>query len=111
MAIKMQPGRLRHRVAVQGAVDVADGSGGYKRERPVLMTLWAEVIGLAGREATVAGALTGITPYRVTLRWRNDLTTTHQLVFEGERLNIRSINDPDGRRQWLTLICDNESVE
>lgn len=111
MALNFQAGRLRHRVAVQGWTDTPDGAGGFVRARATVMTVWAEVMGMAGREAMMAGALNGVTPYRITIRWRDDITTSHQLLHEGERLNIRSINDPDGRRRWLTLICDNEGAE
>lgn len=111
MALNFSAGRLRHRIEVQRRTDVGDGAGGYTGQWATFLTLSAEVIGLAGREAMIAGALTGVTPYRITIRYRRDVSVQHQLIHEGRKLNIRSINDPDGLGRWLTLVCDNEGAE
>jgi SPP1 family predicted phage head-tail adaptor len=86
-------GRLRERVTIEAFAGVADGLGGQTDAWQRVATVWADVLPLAGREAMVAGAMTGIEPYRVELRRRAGLTPQHRLSWRGRQLNIRSVFD------------------
>lgn len=65
-----------------------------------------------GGEAVIAGRLQGVQPYVVTI-WQSD---SARLITPGWRLvdadnpirifNIRSLFDPDGRRQKLELLVE-----
>jgi SPP1 family predicted phage head-tail adaptor len=85
------------------------------RQRGIVATVAAEVLGLDGRESVMDQALQGISTYRVTIRWRSDVLEADQLrsagsCFRGRDVNIRSIVDPDGRREQLVILADTAST-
>lgn len=65
-----------------------------------------------GGESVIAGRLQGVQPYIVTIRSSNDtrqITPGWRLVDardEKRIFNIRSLADPDGKRQWLELLVE-----
>lgn len=99
-------GDLRERVALQVLSMADDGHGGQIEEWLPVMPLWARVLPTGGREVLEGGALVGISAWRVTIRHRPRLGVQHRFVWRGMELNIRSIADPDGKRQWLTAYCE-----
>lgn len=102
----LKAGALRHRVTIRRKNRTAKTGGGFDTAWADLVTVWAEVIGLNGREAVIAHALEGVSYYRVTFRWRTDITDADQLRYAAQDLNIRSISDPDGRREQLLILAD-----
>lgn len=65
-----------------------------------------------GGEAVVAGRLQGVQPYIVTMRQSSDtrrITTGWRLVDahnETRVFNVRTVADPDGKRQWLEMLVE-----
>ena len=108
MAIRA--GDLRHRVTIRRKTSVKKAGGGFDTSWNDLATVWAEVIGLDGREAVIGQALQGISTYRVRLRFGADVTDADQLRYGAIDLNIRSVSDPDGRREQLLILADTGSV-
>ena len=104
-------GRLRHRITIRRQTRTAKPKGGFETVWNDVADIWAEVIGLNGREAVIGQALQGISTFRVTIRWRTDLSDADQLRHGALDLNIRSITDPDGRREQLQIIADTGSVQ
>lgn len=107
--------RLRHRVIVQRGTEVEKPKGGYETTWAPVATLFAEVTGLNGRESVMDKVLQGISVYRIVIRWRGDLEESDQLhsagpCFRGRPVNIRSVVDPDGRREQLVIIADTAST-
>ena len=96
---------LRHRVSLLEPVESDDGAGGRTVTWNERDTVWAEVVPMRGDEREWAEALTAETGYRVTLRYRGDLTRDMRIGFDGGVLEIRSLADPDGRRRWLVCTC------
>jgi head-tail adaptor len=68
--------------------------------------------------------LEGISVFRIRIRWRSDMLASDQLQAADEAdpcfgfdadsklraVNIRSIVDPDGRREQLVIIADTASI-
>jgi head-tail adaptor len=124
----LRAGDLRHRLIVRRASEIPNGKGGYASDWSDIATVSAEVTGLDGptprpaaRETVVDHALKGIAVYQVRIRWRDDLRTSDQLRATGSSfgfdedgrkrdVNIRSINDPDGRREQLVIVADTTST-
>ncbi|HEX2594801.1 MAG TPA: phage head closure protein [Rhizomicrobium sp.] len=105
----LNPGDLNRRIEIRRQVPQDDGHGGFldgpATWQPVA-TVWAEVIGLSGRESVIQHTLQGITVYRIRIRYRTDISAADQVRYNGADLNIRSIIDPDGGRETLTIIAD-----
>jgi SPP1 family predicted phage head-tail adaptor len=108
-------GRLRERITIRRATETRNNRGGYTTSWADFVTIAAEVIGLDGRESLMDQVLQGISTYRVTIRWRADLLDSDQMrstgsCFGGRDVNIRSIVDPDRRREQLVIIADTAST-
>jgi SPP1 family predicted phage head-tail adaptor len=85
-------------------------TGGFDTVWEPVKTIRAEVIGLDGRESVMEKVLQGISVYRITIRWRSDVSAQNQLLYGQQTLNIRSAVDPDDRREQLVIIADTEST-
>lgn len=108
----LSPGRLRHRVTIRRGSKAKKSSGpGYDTTWGDVATIWAEVIGIAGREATIGQALQGISAYRITVRFGADVTEADQLRYGAIDLNIHSVTDPTGMREELLILADTGSAQ
>ena len=107
----LSPGRLRDRVEIRRATLTRVRGGGDEATWSSLATVWAEVIGINGRESMLAQAMQGVSAYKITIRYREDIDDADQLVHRSRELNIRSISDPDGRREQLLILADTGSVQ
>lgn len=102
-------GPLRERVTIERATRSADSSGGSVVSWAPLghaPTVWARVEPLSGGEALQAMRLEARITHRVTLRWRDDVSATMRLVWRARVLNIRAVTNPDERRRYLELLCE-----
>jgi SPP1 family predicted phage head-tail adaptor len=102
----IKAGDLRERVRLELLVDPDDGRGGQAESWALVTDLWASVLPTGGRETLEGGALTGVQGWRVRIRWRAGVSVRHRFVWRGRQLNIRSVEDPDGRRQELLAFCE-----
>lgn len=105
----MRAGDLRDRVTIQSPPATPDGFGGWTGEwSTVSAGVPARVEGLSGDEAIEAGALAGVTSYRVTMRRRQVLTRQRLLwrdpVGQPRLLEIRSAII-DRSRAWVVCLC------
>ena|SRR5436305_1212602 len=108
----LRAGELRHKVSIRRPTQVRNAKGGFDQTWPVVCEPWAKVEGIDGRESTMEHTLMGISVYRVTIRWRAGILQSDQLrLSDGTETNIRSVADPDGRRERLVIICDTASVQ
>lgn len=113
---------LRHRITIRRATEVKNSRGGYATDWSPVATVFAEVTGLDGRESVMDKVLQGISVFRLRIRWRADIKAADQLASVagncfgvdnsgvGREVNIRSIVDPDGRREQLVIIADTAST-
>lgn len=110
----MRASQLSRRVLIQSRVDVKDSAGGFAPTWTDVGRDWADVtpmIGGAGTSEMVVGdVIVAATMYKVTMRFRSDLTVMHRIVLldsqpENLPLNILSLIDPDGRRRELSMVC------
>ncbi len=96
-------GRLRERVTIEQPVRLPDGAGGADVTWKVLASVWAEVVALAGTEVAPGARDEARQAHRITIRFRDDVTTEMRLSWRGQALNIRGARDPDGKRRWLAI--------
>lgn len=119
---KLKAGDLRHRLIIRRATEASNGKGGWTTAWTDLATLSAEVTGLDGRESVMSEALQSVSVFRIRIRWRADIRSVDQLrsvsgacfgvdnAGQARDVNIRSISDPDGRREQLIIIADTAST-
>lgn len=98
-------GALRERVTIEQQVKADDEGGGYSISWTSHSTLWARVESPNGREALIGSQLSAAVSHVVTIRQRDDVRAEMRVMWRGRALNIRSVL-PDGRREFLRLICE-----
>ena len=101
----MRAGRLRHRLKLQEATETRDGHGGITRGWVTYSVRWASVEPLRGQELFAAQQINAEITHRVRLRYCDDLTASHRLVFGSRSLNILSILNPEERNRELEVMC------
>ncbi len=100
------PGRLRERVTIETPTRTPDGAGGAAVGWSVLATVAAEVISFKGATLVAGEREEAREPYRVVIRYRDDVTAEMRLRWRGRVLDISSRHDPDGQRRWLAIDCE-----
>lgn len=100
------PGLLRHRLALEAPVEIADGAGGVARSYSAVATLWAEVTPVSAALALEAERLGARITHRIGVRFSDDITTKHRFR-DGDRIfRIVSLRDRDGRKRFLTIEAE-----
>lgn len=100
-----QIGQLNTRVTIQQPTFVADSHGGRSVTWHALVTVWAKVAPITGREALLAQQMTAVLSTTVTIWFRDDITATQRVVVGTRTLQIESYQDPTGRGSELLLLC------
>ncbi len=100
------PGRLRERVTIEAPQRAGDGAGGWTIAWSRVATVWADVISFKGTELAEADRLEAREPFRVVIHHRGDVKSDMRLTWRGRVLDIRGAFDPDGRRRWLAIDCE-----
>jgi SPP1 family predicted phage head-tail adaptor len=99
-------GVLRHRLAIELAVDAADGGGGTTRAWQPAGSAWAMIEPIDGDARVIAQAPAQMVTHRVTLRFRDDIDGGHRFV-EGARIfQVQAAFDPDGTRRRLVCLVE-----
>nr|DAF90429.1 MAG TPA: head tail adaptor [Myoviridae sp. ctdyF5] len=106
----MQAGRLRHRLTILNFTSTRDSTGQPVEEWEEGKTIWAEVLGISGREKLQSGAETAEATIRTWVRYRRDITAASRLKvltgpFAGEILNVTGPPVPDAQRTRLEVLC------
>lgn len=100
---------LRHRVAFDARQEVTDEYGNTQTDFAEQFVVAAKIQGKFGGEAVTAARLTGQQPVTIVVRqniWTKMITTSWRArdVRSGEEYAIRSIVDPDDKRQWFEIL-------
>lgn len=85
---------------------VSDSMGGQITEWVDDYEFYAEINPVKGSETTVADKLEAANYYLLWARWDPRLTESHRVVCDELTMNIRSISNYLGRRQWMDIRCE-----
>ncbi len=104
----IQVGELRERISIEAATTTADGAGGqtvtWAARYP--RGIWAKVQPVRGREEERLGRLATVETYLVFVRFGVVISTLDRIVWRGKTLNVRSAQDREGVREFLTCECE-----
>lgn len=104
-------GAMRERVTIQEKTTTADGQGGRATSWGTLATVWAAVVPLTMGEKLQAAAIGSTLAYRVSCRYRADVTPSMRLRWTPflsettKTLEIHGVTATDGGRQWMYMDC------
>lgn len=99
-------GDMRERVTLQSPLLEADGAGGADVSWDDGETIWAKVEELGGDERLTGERLAPRARLRLTIRHREGLNTAMRILWKTRPLDICAIRDPDGRKHFLILDCE-----
>lgn len=97
-------GALDRRITLQERTDTRDAAGEPIPAWTTLDTVWAALIPLTGREQFEAQQVNAQRPAKFQIRYRDDVTETMRISWDGEVWDINGISQI-GRREGLELTC------
>jgi SPP1 family predicted phage head-tail adaptor len=98
--------KLRHRLEVQAPVFTQNQSSETIKSWQNQFSLWGSVRAIAGTEETIGEGESPLTRYQVVIRYRTDITPEMRFVYDQHILNIKAVLDKQGRKKYLTCICE-----
>ena len=101
----MKAGKLDQRVTLERQSRVLGPLGQPVNAWAPLMTVWAAVEPLVGREYLAAQAAQSEVTARVTMRYRRGITAQDRVIHEGTIYNIVSVIDVRSQGRELVLMC------
>ena len=101
----MKAGALDQRIVIERLVEGADELGQPFTDWLPIVTTWAAVEPLVGREYLAAAALVSEVTARVRMRFRPGITAADRIVHEGTTYGITSVADVHSSRRELVLMC------
>ena len=108
----MQAGDLRHRITFRRQTTSKNQTtGGQTRSWSDLATVSANIVGLNGREAVIGSVLQGVDHYQITVRFRDDIQPSDQILWGSVELNVHSAQDKLGTRQWTQIHASTEAPQ
>ena len=103
-------GRLRHFLTIEAPQETADGAGGVTVAWTPIGAAWAGIAPLNAGEALARDREVAVRRWRITLRYRDDVTPACRFLYEGRRFAIDSVVDRDGRKRFLACDCTEEEA-
>jgi SPP1 family predicted phage head-tail adaptor len=98
-------GRLRHRVTIQQQSSTQDGYGEQVNTWNDLITVWASVEPLKGREHFAAQQVKTETTTRIKMRYRAGIVSKMRVAYGSKTYDIMSVIDLEERHIELHLMC------
>lgn len=101
----MRAGALDQRIVIERLVEGYDELGQPINDWLPIVTTWAAVEPLVGREYIAAGALLSEVTARISLRYRPGITAADRVIHDGKVYGITSVADVHSSRRELHLMC------
>lgn len=102
-------GKLRHRITFQKfdgqQDDYGDPLDADDKHWSKVVTTWAAIDPISGRELYAAEQSQSEVTHKVRLRYRPGITTAMRISWQGRKLKILSVIDWEERHESLLLMC------
>jgi SPP1 family predicted phage head-tail adaptor len=98
-------GRLNKRITIYRYKDIETGIGGFKTGLAKVTSVWAELRPMRGTEFLEYYREANALQYKITMRWRKDLTEKDVLVFDGRQFEINSIINIMEGNTYMEVYC------
>ncbi len=102
-------GEMRQIASLEAATRVPDEGGGATIAWTQLAQIWCAIRPRSGAEDLASNRLVPTLRHEVWMRWRDGVTAEMRLTLGDRVLAIAAVMDPDGRRQFLRLTCEEKS--
>lgn len=98
-------GDFNRRVTIQQRGAAKDGFGQATQTWTDLLSCWARIEPLSGRELVMAQAQNAEVTHLVEIIYRPTITAAMRVVYQGRIFNVLSVIDPDMAHVSLELLC------
>ena len=99
--------QLRHSVVIKSVgTPTADGQGGYTSTPATVLSTFADVQPVSGKEVYFAQQLGIVANYTVLIRYNASVTSAMKLVWGSIDMQIRYVKNIDNGNQWMMLYCE-----
>lgn len=103
-------GRLKRKITLQQPILTPDGGGGYTRSWQDVVDLWAEVLPFESRvtqgETLQDLRLQSRITHRITVRYREGITTDMRFVDGSRYFVIRTVRNPKEEDVLLEILAE-----
>lgn len=99
-------GARGRRFTLELPLDTPDGFGGVVRAHVPGPQVWGAIEFLSADERVRAGRTESVATHRVTLPFREGVTSAMRVTLGPRRFRIRQAGDPDGRRRRLVCLVE-----
>lgn len=99
----IDPGRLRHEVALESASLTPDGMGGHTESWMEFATVFARIEPVDAESRFGAGQSREAATHRFTIRYRGDVASGMRFTRGGRVFEIMTVHDPDETGRYL--VC------
>lgn len=99
-------GELRERVTLQMAQRARDAVGGFSEQWLPQAEVWARVQPMGAGERFWRQQIEAKADWRVSIRYRSDVTTKLRVRWGNRLFQIRGVTNPDERKVFLDLACE-----
>lgn len=99
----IDPGALRHEMALEAAMLVPDGTGGHTQEWQEVAIVFARIEPLAATSRFGADQTLETVTHRLTMRRRDGVASGMRLTRLGRVFDILTVHDPDETGRYL--VC------
>lgn len=100
------PGRFRHRLALERQSETPDGCGGFSTDWQLVTNLWASIDPTMQAQSSNADTLNSHTRHNITIRWRSDCQPEMRFKDDDREFVIMSTFDPDETKRYLICTCE-----
>lgn len=98
-------GKMKERVAIKSPREVRSRSGETTLNwDTTVATVWASVDGLSSRDIIQAQQANVVATHKIRIRFRDDVSHTHRLIWRGRTMEIASVTERNDR-QVLELLA------
>ena len=105
MTYTIDSSALNRRITIQSRASTIDSYGQQITTWTDLVSCWASIEPLSGREIIAAQAVSSELSHTVTIRYRSAVTAAMRVLYQSRVFNIQSATDPDTAHIALQLLC------
>lgn len=102
----LDPGEMDQRISFITDTRVSDGMGGFTKTPSTVATVWAKVKSGSGNERFEFDTINATALYRFFTHYRDDITESMRIDWEGVEYNIRAIPAEGGRKLYSEFVAE-----
>lgn len=98
-------GRFNRQLTIENEVEISDGCGGFITQFQAQGTVWASLCPLRSTQPLEADTKVTEHAYRITIRFRPDISGTTRFVTGTRRFQVISAQDLDETKRYIECEC------